>query len=49
MYTKRASCVGMGNECLFQSRFYGAMKLDCCAGTTCEKIKGNFICVAEDD
>jgi len=48
-YAKRASCVGMGHECLFQSRFYGAMKLDCCAGTTCEKIKGNFICVSEDD
>jgi len=49
MFAKRASCVGVGSECLFQSRFYGAVKLDCCAGTTCEKVNGNFICVTEED
>lgn len=49
MYQKRAGCVEMGGTCLYQTGFYGAMKLDCCEGTTCEKSRGNFICVAEND
>jgi hypothetical protein len=49
LYRKRASCVELGGACLIRSRFYGAMKLDCCEGTTCEKIGENFMCVAEND
>ena len=49
MYRKRTTCVEMGAPCLFRSGFYGAMRLNCCEGTSCENIGGNFLCVVDND